>query len=211
MENKTEVQLQTELLEEQLRKLNLAEKRFIPFVKHVWPEFIEGDHHRKIAQKFEDIANGKIKRLIVNMPPRHTKSEFASYLFPAWMVGKNPKLKVIQTTHTGELAVRFGRKMKNLVDQESFRQVFEDCRIAADSKAAGRWETNKGGEYYAAGIGGAITGRGADLLIIDDPHSEQDALSDTSTTRWCHRHRYDTLVHERLNRQIVKCTIRTKS
>jgi len=180
MQNKTEVQLQKELLEEQLRKLDLAEKRFIPFVKHVWPEFIEGDHHRKIAKKFEDIANGKIKRLIVNMPPRHTKSEFASYLFPAWMVGKNPKLKVIQTTHTGELAVRFGRKMKNLVDTSEFAQVFEDCKIAADSKAAGRWETNKGGEYYAAGIGGAITGRGADLLIIDDPHSEQDALSDTA-------------------------------
>ena len=180
MQNKTEVQLQKELLEQQLRKLDLAEKRFIPFVKHVWPEFIEGDHHRKIAKKFEDIANGKIKRLIVNMPPRHTKSEFASYLFPAWMVGKNPKLKVIQTTHTGELAVRFGRKMKNLVDTSEFAQVFEDCKIAADSKAAGRWETNKGGEYYAAGIGGAITGRGADLLIIDDPHSEQDALSDTA-------------------------------
>jgi len=180
MQNKTEVQLQREVLEEQLRKLDLAEKRFIPFVKHVWPEFIEGDHHRKIAKKFEDIANGKIKRLIVNMPPRHTKSEFASYLFPAWMVGKNPKLKVIQTTHTGELAVRFGRKMKNLVDTSEFAQVFEDCKIAADSKAAGRWETNKGGEYYAAGIGGAITGRGADLLIIDDPHSEQDALSDTA-------------------------------
>ena len=180
MQNKTEVQLQREVLEEQLRKLDLAEKRFIPFVKHVWPEFIEGDHHRKIAKKFEDIANGKIKRLIVNMPPRHTKSEFASYLFPAWMVGKNPKLKVIQTTHTGELAVRFGRKMKNLVDTSEFAQVFEDCKIAADSKAAGRWETNKGGEYYAAGIGGAITGRGADLLIIDDPHSEQDALSETA-------------------------------
>ena len=177
MQNKTEVQLQKELLEEQLRKLDLAEKRFIPFVKHVWPEFIEGDHHRKIAKKFEDIANGKIKRLIVNMPPRHTKSEFASYLFPAWMVGKNPKLKVIQTTHTGELAVRFGRKMKNLVDTSEFAQIFEDCKIAVDSKAAGRWETNKGGEYYAAGIGGAITGRGADLLIIDDPHSEQDALN----------------------------------
>ena len=180
MQNKTESQLQKELLEQQLRKLDLAEKRFIPFVKHVWPEFIEGNHHVKIAKKFEDIASGKIKRLIVNMPPRHTKSEFASYLFPAWMVGKNPKLKVIQTTHTGELAVRFGRKMKNLVDTSEFAQVFEDCKIAADSKAAGRWETNKGGEYYAAGIGGAITGRGADLLIIDDPHSEQDALSETA-------------------------------
>ena len=180
MINKTESQLQENLIKEHLRKLNLAEKRFIPFVKHVWPEFIEGDHHVRIAKKFEDIANGKIKRLIVNMPPRHTKSEFASYLFPAWMVGKNPKLKIIQTTHTGELAVRFGRKMKNLVDTNEFAQVFEDCKIAADSKAAGRWETNKGGEYYAAGIGGAITGRGADLLIIDDPHSEQDALSDTA-------------------------------
>ena len=180
MINKTEVQLQEDLIKEHLRKLNLAEKRFIPFVKHVWPEFIEGEHHRKIAKKFEDIAYGKIKRLIVNMPPRHTKSEFASYLFPAWMVGKNPKLKVIQTTHTGELAVRFGRKMKNLVDTNEFAQIFDECKIAADSKAAGRWETNKGGEYYAAGIGGAITGRGADLLIIDDPHSEQDALSDTA-------------------------------
>ena len=180
MINQTESQLQENLIKEHLRKLNLAEKRFIPFVKHVWPEFIEGDHHVRIAKKFEDIANGKIKRLIVNMPPRHTKSEFASYLFPAWMVGKNPKLKIIQTTHTGELAVRFGRKMKNLVDTNEFAQVFEDCKIAADSKAAGRWETNKGGEYYAAGIGGAITGRGADLLIIDDPHSEQDALSDTA-------------------------------
>ena len=180
MINKTEIQLQEDLIKEHLRKLNLAEKRFIPFVKHVWPEFIEGDHHRKIAKKFEDIANGKIKRLIVNMPPRHTKSEFASYLFPAWMVGKNPKLKVIQTTHTGELAVRFGRKMKNLVDTNEFAQIFDECKIAADSKAAGRWETNKGGEYYAAGIGGAITGRGADLLIIDDPHSEQDALSDSA-------------------------------
>ena len=129
MQNKTESQLQKELLVEQLRKLNLAEKRFIPFVKHVWPEFIEGNHHVKIAKKFEDIASGKIKRLIVNMPPRHTKSEFASYLFPAWMVGKNPKLKVIQTTHTGELAVRFGRKMKNLVDTSEFAQVFEDCRF----------------------------------------------------------------------------------
>ena len=180
MINKTEVQLQEDLIKEHLRKLNLAEKRFIPFVKHVWPEFIEGEHHRKIAKKFEDIANGKIKRLIVNMPPRHTKSEFASYLFPAWMVGKNPKLKIIQTTHTGELAVRFGRKMKNLVDTSEFAQVFDECKIAADSKAAGRWETNQGGEYYAAGIGGAITGRGADLLIIDDPHSEQDALSETA-------------------------------
>jgi predicted phage terminase large subunit-like protein len=149
---------------------------FMSFTKAVWPEFIEGAHHRVIAQKFNDLAAKKINRLIINMPPRHTKSEFASYLLPAWMVGKNPKLKIIQATHTGELAIRFGRKAKNLIDSEEYSKIFE-TRLQEDSQAAGRWETQQGGEYFAAGVGGAITGRGADLLIIDDPHSEQDAMS----------------------------------
>ena len=153
-----------------------AKNNFMDFVKAVWPEFIEGAHHRIIAQKFNDLAEKKINRLIVNMPPRHTKSEFASYLLPAWMVGKNPKLKIIQATHTGELAIRFGRKAKNLIDSENYSKIFE-TRLQEDSQAAGRWETEQGGEYFAAGVGGAITGRGADLLIIDDPHSEQDAIS----------------------------------
>jgi predicted phage terminase large subunit-like protein len=153
-----------------------AKDDFLAFTKAVWPEFIEGAHHRVIAQKFNDLANKKINRLIINMPPRHTKSEFASYLLPAWMVGKNPKLKIIQATHTGELAIRFGRKAKNLIDSEEYSKIFE-TRLQEDSQAAGRWETAQGGEYFAAGVGGAITGRGADLLIIDDPHSEQDAMS----------------------------------
>ena len=113
------------------------------------------------------------------MPPRHTKSEFASYLLPAWMVGRTPKLKIIQATHTGELAIRFGRKAKTLIDSDEYRKIFETT-LREDSQAAGRWETAQGGEYFAAGVGGAITGRGADLLIIDDPHSEQDALSPTA-------------------------------
>ena len=158
---------------------NLAKQDFLSFVKCVWPEFIEGSHHRHIAKKFNKLAEGKIKRLIVNMPPRHTKSEFASYLLPAWMVGRNPKLKIIQATHTGELAIRFGRKAKNLIDSEEYGKIFK-TRLQEDSKAAGRWDTALGGEYFAAGVGGAITGRGADLLIIDDPHSEQDAMSATS-------------------------------
>jgi predicted phage terminase large subunit-like protein len=158
-------------------KVMYAEKNdFMSFVKCVWPDFIEGAHHRVIAQKFNDLANKKINRLIVNMPPRHTKSEFASFLLPAWMVGRNPKLKIIQATHTGELAVRFGRKAKTLIDSEEYAKIFE-TRLREDSQAAGRWETAQGGEYFAAGVGGAITGRGADLLIIDDPHSEQDAMS----------------------------------
>jgi len=158
---------------------NRAKDDFLSFVKCVWPEFIEGAHHRHVAKKFNDLATGKINRLIINMPPRHTKSEFASYLLPAWMVGRNPKLKIIQATHTGELAIRFGRKAKHLIDSEEYAKIFK-TRLQEDSQAAGRWETAQGGEYFAAGVGGAITGRGADLLIIDDPHSEQDALSPTA-------------------------------
>ena len=155
---------------------------FLDFVKHVWPEFIEGKHHKKIADKFNQIATGKIKRLIINMPPRHTKSEFASYLLPSWMVGRKPDLKIIQTTHTTELAIRFGRKAKTLMDSPEYKEVFK-TRLREDSQAAGKWETEQGGEYYAAGVGAAIPGRGADLLIIDDPHSEQDALNVTALER----------------------------
>jgi predicted phage terminase large subunit-like protein len=150
---------------------------FLSFVKYVWPEFIEGSHHKIINKKFNDLAEGKIKRLIINMPPRHTKSEFASYLLPAWMIGKNPKLKIIQATHTADLAIDFGRKTKNLVDEPSYRELFP-TRLQEDSQAAGKWKTEQGGEYFAAGVGGAITGRGADLLIIDDPHKEQDIRGD---------------------------------
>jgi len=167
------------LLHAQKKIQNKAKNDFLSFVKCVWPEFIEGSHHRHIAEKFNKLASGEIKRLIVNMPPRHTKSEFASYLLPAWMVGRRPKLKIIQATHTGELAIRFGRKAKNLIDSPEYQKIFETT-LQEDSKAAGRWETAQGGEYFAAGVGGAITGRGADLLIIDDPHSEQDALSENS-------------------------------
>jgi len=150
---------------------------FMSFVRHVWPQFIEGSHHKIYAEKLQAVADGKLKRLIINMPPRHTKSEFASYLFPTWLMGRKPDLKIIQATHTAELAVGFGRKVKNLIDSEDFRDVFPNVSLATDAKASGRWSTNGGGEYYAVGVGGALAGRGADLAIIDDPVSEQDALS----------------------------------
>ena len=155
---------------------------FLSFVKSVWPDFIQGGHHKKISEQFNRLAEGKINRLIINMPPRHTKSEFASFLLPAWMIGKNPKLKIIQTTHTTELAVRFGRKAKNLIDSPDYKKYFKTT-LREDSQAAGRWETEQGGEYFAAGVGSAITGRGADLLIIDDPHSEQDAMNPEALER----------------------------
>ena len=158
-----------------------AQSDFLAFVKIVWPAFIEGEHHKIMSDAFNRIASGELKRLIINMPPRHTKSEFASHLFPAWFLGRFPDKKVIQTAHTAELAVGFGRKVRNLVGSADFKDIFADVTLSADSKAAGRWSTNKNGDYFAIGVGGAVTGKGADILIIDDPHSEQEAaLNDPS-------------------------------
>jgi len=169
---KLEAQLDTYIrMSEQER----ARTDFMEFVQRVWPTFIGGQHHKRMARAFERVARGELKRLIINMPPRHTKSEFASYLLPAWFLGNYPHKKVIQTSHTAELAVGFGRKVRNLVDSEAYKEVFPNLGLQADSKAAGRWATNAGGDYFAIGVGGAVTGKGADLLIIDDPHSEQEA------------------------------------
>jgi len=178
-ENEAQEYADLELADELKNMQNLVTHDFLNFVKYMWPAFIEGKHHQDISQKFNDLAEGKINRLIVNMPPRHTKSEFASYFLPAWMIGKNPNLKIIQATHTAELAIDFGRKTKNLIDQNQYQEMFP-TRLQEDSQAAGRWKTEQGGEYFAAGVGGAITGRGADLLIIDDPHKEQDLKGDGS-------------------------------
>jgi len=160
---------------EKLKDRELSQRKFIKFVEKVWPTFISGAHHKRMAEAFERVANGTCKRLIINMPPRHTKSEFASYLLPAWFLGRFPHKKVIQASHTAELAVGFGRKVRNLVDSDVYHEIFPDLNLQSDSKAAGRWNTSKGGDYFAIGVGGAVTGKGADVLIIDDPHSEQEA------------------------------------
>jgi len=164
----------------QMTKQETARENFIDFVKYVWPGFVAGRHHKIVADKLERVARGELKRLIINMPPRHTKSEFASFLFPAWFIGRMPNKKIMQATHTADLSVRFGRKVRNLMDGEDYHRVFPNVKLRADSKAAFRWETDDGGEYYAAGVGSNIAGRGADLFIVDDPHSEQDAQSPTA-------------------------------
>lgn len=158
----------------EMDRVQRCRESFLFFVRQMWPVFISGKHHQIMADAFERVANGELKRLIINMPPRHTKSEFASYLLPAWFLGKFPEKKIIQTAHTAELAVGFGRKVRNLVSSEDYQKVF-GTKLSSDSKAAGRWNTDKGGDYFAIGVGGAVTGKGADLLIIDDPHSEQEA------------------------------------
>ena len=108
----------------EMDRVQRCRESFLFFVKQMWPVFISGKHHQIMADAFERVANGELKRLIINMPPRHTKSEFASYLLPAWFLGKFPEKKIIQTAHTAELAVGFGRKVGNLVSSEDYKKVF---------------------------------------------------------------------------------------
>ena len=158
----TDEELRDLVFKKQLEYVKLCQDDFLMFVKEMWLDFIYRQtddpdnygHHQIIAKEFTKIADKKLRRLIVNMPPRHTKSEFASYLFPAWMIGRNPKMKIMQVSHNAELASRFGSKVRNLMETSEYKQIFGDVRLREDSKAKGRWETNHGGEYFAAGVGG---------------------------------------------------------
>ena len=166
-----------ELMKDYQNKMTqeIGKDSFLDFIQHVYPGYKVGPHHLKLIQIFEDIASGKKKRVIVNIAPRHGKSELISYLAPAWFLGKYPNKKVIMGSHTADLAVNFGRRVRNLVGSDSYKDIFPQIELQSDSKSASRWGTNFNGEYFAIGVGGALAGRGADLFIIDDPHSEQEA------------------------------------
>jgi predicted phage terminase large subunit-like protein len=167
-------------LAEELQKAEAKEKArdsFLEYARYMWSPFIEGRHHKVIADAFDRIISGDLKRLIIALPPRHTKSEFASWLLPSKYLGHNPDHKIIQASHTAELAVGFGRRVRNLVATDKYKSVFPDTQLTPDSKAAGRWATSKDGSYFAIGVGGAVAGKGADLFIIDDAHSEQEYMS----------------------------------
>ena len=182
---RTQFDLEAHRKKLELRMLQLdaqekAKNDFLSFCQYVWPEMIVGEHHRLIAQKLDRVVSGKCKRLMIAMPPRHGKSQMGSYLFPAYLMGRVPKSKLIVGSHTAELSQRFGRMIRNLVSEDRYREVFPDMLLSADSKAAGRWDTSLGGEAFFIGKGGAMTGRGGDIVILDDILDEQDALSDTA-------------------------------
>jgi predicted phage terminase large subunit-like protein len=149
----------------------------IEFCKHMQPDYKVGKHHRILANLLMQLADGSKDRVCVNIPPRHGKSQLVSIYFPAWFIGRQPNKKVLMVSHTTDLAVDFGRKVRNIIDTEAYRQIFPTVNLAADSKSAGRWNTNVGGEYFACGVGSALAGRGADLLLVDDPHNEQDIIN----------------------------------
>ena len=173
---------QAQLLEiiDELEKRRQAEKcrtNLIEFAKHMMPDYKVGPHHKQLAQYLEDLAYGRKDRITVSIAPRFGKSQLTSIFFPAWFIGNWPDKKIMIVSHTADLAVDFGRKVRNLINSEEYKEIFQDVALAADSKSAGRWNTNKGGEFFAVGVGGALAGRGAHLLVVDDPHNEQEILN----------------------------------
>ncbi len=194
-------QEKAELLQDLEERATRASKQIgqdsmLGFALHVYPGFKIGPHHRKLAKIFEDVIAGKKKRVIINIAPRMGKSEFSSYLFPAYFLGKFPNKKIIMGTHTASLSEDFGRRVRNLIESDEYQDLFPRTQISDDQKAAGKWSTSEEGQYYAAGVGGALAGRGADLFVIDDPHSEQDVKSNS-------RLAFDTA--ERINWKCRNC------
>jgi predicted phage terminase large subunit-like protein len=159
--------------------LELAARRkarvaLLAFAVYTMPGWLTGNHHQEICTKLEQVERGEIRRLMVFAPPRHGKSELTSKRFVGWCMGRKPDRQIIATSYSAELATDFGRAVRNMVRDQLYRNVFPDTQLAEDSTAAGRWHTNHGGIYVAAGVGGSITGRGADILLVDDPFKNRE-------------------------------------
>jgi hypothetical protein len=160
----------------------LARERLLEFTTYTYPRYQPAYHHRLICEKLEAVERGELRRLMIFMPPRHGKSELASRRFPPFVLGRNPDKEIISASYGASLAVDFGREVRNIVASEEFAALFPRVRLAPDSGAKDRWHTNGRGGYVAAGVGTAITGRGADILNIDDPVKDR-AEAESETTR----------------------------
>jgi len=164
------------LLEEldERKRISLAQNDFLAFIAAIDPNYLFGVHLKRLGGLLMAVEDGYKDRIAVSMAPRFGKSQMISIYYPAWYLGKHPDHKIIVASHTADLAVTMGRKVRNLMQSPEYTRIFPDVRIAADAKAAGQWNTNKGGEFYTSGVGGALAGRGGHLIIVDDPLSEQD-------------------------------------
>jgi len=166
-------------VEAELAKRELARRHLKEFVLYNFDDFKLNWHHEIFFQKLEAVERGEIKRIMFFLPPRHSKSEIGSIQFPAWFIGKNRNRHIIEASYSADLAVEFGRQTRNLVKSQKFQNIFNGVQLAEDSEAKGKWNTNGRGAYNAVGVGGATTGKGADLLVIDDPvKNRQDAESE---------------------------------
>jgi len=173
-----------ELAKKELARRELAKRRLLPFVTRFFPEYQAGWVHKDICERLEKfseaVANKESPRLMLFMPPRHGKSLLASTYFPAWHLGRNPTHEFIACSYSGSLAMSFSRKVRQVLREKPYQTVFKESRLDRDSQSAEAWLTDKGGGYVAAGVGGAITGKGAHVLVIDDPvKNRDDAESET--------------------------------
>lgn len=178
-----------------------ARKSLIAYTRYTFPDYLPAGHHHLIAEKLEAVARGEIKRLMIFMPPRHGKSELASKRFPSWFIGNNPKRNIIAASYNSDLATDFGREVRNIVGSRPYKALF-DVALSEDSTASNRWHTNHGGMYVAAGIGTAVTGRGAHVLLIDDPFKDREEadseLQREKVWRW-----YTSTAYTRLESDIA--------
>jgi predicted phage terminase large subunit-like protein len=145
-----------------------ARRHLENFIEYLDLGFVPAAHHRLLIACLEALERGELERLMVLMPPGSAKSTYASVLFPPWFMGRNPESSVLGVSNTTELAERFSRRARNLVAMDAFRTLF-GFGVSEDNQSAGNWENERGGEFFAAGVGSAIAGRRADLGLIDDP------------------------------------------
>lgn len=185
VEYKEAIETKASDAKKELAKRELARRHLMPFVKFRFQGYKENWHHKILANALERIENGSLKRLIVNMPPRHGKSELVSVNFPAWCMGRNKDRSIMAASYGAALATDFGRKVRNIMEDVEYKTLF-DTRLAEDAQAKGKWATNGRAEYNAVGVGGSLTGLGAGILIIDDPvKNREEADSEvTSESIW---------------------------
>lgn len=162
---------------ERRTRIQRCQKDFLAFIGAIDAGYKFGAHLKKLGGLLMQIEMGAKDRIAVSMAPRFGKSQMISIYYPAWYLGKHPDHKMILASHTSDLAVDMARKVRNLMQSDTYKSIFPGVAIAADAKAAGKWNTTQGGEVFAVGVGGALAGRGAHLAIIDDPLSEQDIKS----------------------------------
>ena len=155
---------------------------FLTFVRLLAPVLVSdwkmGRHIELISNKLKQLESGEIKRLMVFLPPRSSKSVLCSKLFPAWYIGRNPQHEILTVSHSDQLSSDFGRSVRDIVNSDEFQEIFKSVSLRTDVRAAGKWKTTQNGTYYAAGVRSQIAGRGANIAILDDVMSEEDSYSE---------------------------------
>lgn len=164
------------------KRVQLCHDDFLSFIAAMDSTYKFGLHLKRLGALLMDVEKDIKERIAVSMAPRMGKSQMISIYYPAWYLGKHPDHKVIVASHTADLAIVMARKVRNLINTPEYKEIFPGTAIASDAKAAAQWNTTKGGEYFAIGVGGALAGRGAHLIIADDPLSEQDIKAGNTTS-----------------------------